>query len=64
MASKLAFIFEEKYRLDSVRLRKLQYVADRTANGNKSKAVRLMLDFFAEYLAEEQHQSEVDSRCI
>ena len=62
MASELTLILTEKFRLDSVRLRKLEYIADQMGNGNKSKAVRLMIDQTAELLAWQAHQQEAEAR--
>lgn len=65
MASELTLILTEKFRLDSVRLRKLEYIADQVGNGNKSKAVRLMIDQTAELLAWQSHQETVELvKCI
>ncbi len=58
MAKELTLILTEKFRIDSVRLRKLEYIADQMGNGNKSKAVRLMIDQTAELLAWQNHQQE------
>lgn len=63
MSSEVALILTEKYRLDSVRLRKLEWIADQVGNGNKSKAVRHMIDCYSELLAYESHQKEVGARC-
>lgn len=62
MSSKVALIETVEARISSEDLQKLEFVSSRLGYGlNRSKTIRHLVRFFAEYLAEE---SEAEARCI
>lgn len=57
MKSKVALITSVDCRLDGLRSEKLEWFAAKHTNGNKSKAVRLMIDSITEQDAFNDYQA-------